>query len=102
MLRPIVQLYQITDKNRIANGCLPTNFTQKTIKVMRRLRLKLVLLLSLIPLIGFCQENEGPTMGWSSWNTYRVNISDSLIMRQADAMVSTGLNKFGYKYMSPL
>ena len=67
---------------------------------MRRLRLKLVLLLSLIPLIGFCQENEGPTMGWSSWNTYRVNISDSLIMRQADAMVSTGLNKFGYKYIN--
>lgn len=54
---------------------------------MRRLRLKLVLLLSLIPLIGFCQENEGPTMGWSSWNTYRVNISDSLIMRQADAII---------------
>ena len=67
---------------------------------MRRLRLKLVLLLSLIPLIGFCQENDGPTMGWSSWNTYRVNISDSLIMRQADAMVSTGLNKFGYKYIN--
>ena len=29
-------------------------------------------------------------MGWSSWNTYRVNISDSLIMRQADAMVEKG------------
>lgn len=22
---------------------------------------------------------EGPVMGWSSWNTYRVNINDSLI-----------------------
>jgi len=33
----------------------------------------------------------GPTMGWSSWNTYGVNISDALIRRQADAMVSTGL-----------
>ena len=24
-----------------------------------------------------------PLMGWSSWNTYGVNISDTLIMRQA-------------------
>ena len=23
----------------------------------------------------------GPTMGWSSWNTYGVNISDALIRR---------------------
>ena len=43
---------------------------------------------------------ERPTMGWSSWNTYRVNISDSLIMRQADAMVSQGLEKVGYKYVN--
>ena len=25
------------------------------------------------------QNNGGPTMGWSSWNTYYVNISDALI-----------------------
>lgn len=41
-----------------------------------------------------------PTMGWSSWNTYRVNISDSLIMRQADAMVEKGLNGVGYRYVN--
>ena len=39
-------------------------------------------------------------MGWSSWNTYRVNISDSLIMRQADAMVSQGLKEAGYTYIN--
>jgi hypothetical protein len=39
-------------------------------------------------------------MGWSSWNTYRVNISDSLIMRQADAMVQHGLAKAGYRYVN--
>ena len=38
----------------------------------------------------------GPTMGWSSWNTYGVNISDALIRSQADAMVATGLNGVGY------
>ena len=43
---------------------------------------------------------ELPTMGWSSWNTYHVNISDSLIMRQADACVSSGLRDAGYTYIN--
>lgn len=34
---------------------------------------------------------EKPTMGWSSWNTYRVNISAELIVKQADAMAEQGL-----------
>lgn len=41
-----------------------------------------------------------PLMGWSSWNTYHVDISDSLIMRQADALVSTGLRDAGYTYIN--
>ena len=43
---------------------------------------------------------NGPTMGWSSWNTYRVNITDSLIISQADAMVSQGLFDVGYNYIN--
>jgi len=43
---------------------------------------------------------ETPTMGWSSWNAYRVNISDKLIMKQADLMVELGLDKCGYKYVN--
>lgn len=43
---------------------------------------------------------DGPTMGWSSWNTYRVNINDRLIEKQADALASTGLSKLGYKYIN--
>ncbi len=46
------------------------------------------------------RAGDGPTMGWSSWNTYRVNISDSLIRRQADAMVATGLSSHGYNYIN--
>jgi len=42
----------------------------------------------------------GPTMGWSSWNTYAVNISDTLIMAQADAMVQTGLAEVGYNHIN--
>lgn len=41
-----------------------------------------------------------PIMGWSSWNTYHVNISDTLIKKQADAMVSLGLKDVGYKYVN--
>jgi len=41
-----------------------------------------------------------PTMGWSSWNTYRIHISDSLIMSQADAMVSEGLAAVGYNHIN--
>lgn len=45
-------------------------------------------------------DNATPMMGWSSWNTYRINISDSLIMRQADALISTGLTKVGYRQIN--
>jgi hypothetical protein len=41
-----------------------------------------------------------PIMGWCSWNTYRVNISDTLIMKQTDALVSTGLKDAGYTYIN--
>ena len=41
-----------------------------------------------------------PLMGWSSWNTYHVNINEELIKRQADAMVSQGLKDVGYLYIN--
>lgn len=41
-----------------------------------------------------------PAMGWSSWNTYHVDISDSLIRTQADAMVRLGLKDAGYEYIN--
>lgn len=43
---------------------------------------------------------ERPTMGWSSWNTYRVNINETLIKSQADACVKLGLRDAGYKYIN--
>lgn len=48
-------------------------------------------------------ESEGilpPVMGWSSWNTYGVNINEQLIKDQADAMVSQGLKDAGYLYVN--
>lgn len=43
---------------------------------------------------------ETPVMGWSSWNTYRVHINDTLIKKQADAMVQKGLKEAGYSYVN--
>lgn len=41
-----------------------------------------------------------PIMGWSSWNTYRVNINEALIRSQADAIVRLGLRDVGYQYIN--
>ena len=41
-----------------------------------------------------------PVMGWSSWNTYHVNISDSLIRTQADALMRLGLRELGYDHVN--
>ena len=61
-----------------------------------------VAILSQLPLSASAQsaDNETPTMGWSSWNTYGVNINETLIKQQANAMVSKGLKTVGYKYIN--
>ena len=45
-------------------------------------------------------QRRTPVMGWSSWNTYRVHISDTLIKKQADAIVQKGLKDVGYTYIN--
>ncbi len=41
-----------------------------------------------------------PLMGWSSWNTYRVNISEDLILDVARTMKTNGLQAAGYRYIN--
>ena len=41
-----------------------------------------------------------PPMGWSSWNTFRQNISEEIILSTAVAMRKTGLYDAGYKYIN--
>lgn len=55
-----------------------------------------------VPSDGGLSEREfnAPLMGWSSWNTYAVNISEKIICAQADAMVSSGLREAGYEYIN--
>ena len=53
--------------------------------------------------VGFCQTAFAqlpPTMGWSSWNTFALNINEDVIKGQALAMVSTGLKAAGYQYIN--
>ena len=70
------------------------------------MKTKYILFLTLLAVVActprqsISNEIQLPTMGWSSWNTYSVNISDSLIMSQADAMVSTGLADAGYNHIN--
>lgn len=58
-----------------------------------------LILIGVMPASAQEAEEEGPTMGWSSWNTYGVNISAELIKRQALAM-SQKLRRSGYKYIN--
>ena len=41
-----------------------------------------------------------PTMGWSSWNCFLVDISEDIINRHADLIVSTGLSDHGYNHIN--
>ncbi len=41
-----------------------------------------------------------PIMGWSSWNTFGVNINEDIIKAQADAMVDLGFKEAGYSYIN--
>ena len=60
----------------------------------------LITAICLFVAVGGTLAQGGPTMGWSSWNTYGVNISDALIRSQADAMVAKGLDAVGYDHIN--
>ncbi len=41
-----------------------------------------------------------PPMGWSSWNVFRAEVSAEVIVRVAEAMVSSGMRDLGYQYVN--
>ena len=69
------------------------------IKITKKMMKKLLLLL-LLPMALTVSAQRTPTMGWSSWNTFALNINEQLIRQQADAMHTTGLQQAGYKYVN--
>jgi hypothetical protein len=69
----------------------------------RSLTLLTLLLLAAAPRAARGLDNglgATPAMGWSSWNTFRCDISASLILQVADAIVSSGLADAGYRYVN--
>jgi len=40
-----------------------------------------------------------PPMGWNSWNKFGCDVSETLIMEMADAMVDSGMRDAGYEYI---
>lgn len=45
-------------------------------------------------------KTNPPTMGWASWNNFRIHINEDIIKSQADAMVQLGLSKYGYQFIN--
>ena len=41
-----------------------------------------------------------PPMGWSSWNTFKNQISETLMLETAQAMADKGLAQAGYRYLN--
>jgi alpha-galactosidase len=65
---------------------------------------KIILLLILcFPVSLLAQKFEGlaltTPMGWNTWNTFGVNINENLIKETAEAMISSGMQEAGYKYI---
>ena len=63
----------------------------------------IIIALAAILASSCCERPQGvkpPLMGWSSWNAYMVDISDSIITHQADLMVEKGLKDAGYQYVN--
>ena len=61
---------------------------------------KLAFILLLLALVMPAVAQRTPTMGWSSWNTFALNIDEGLIRQQADAMHQSGLQEAGYRYIN--
>ena len=60
----------------------------------------LFLLLLLLSAFTISKAQKTPIMGWSSWNNFRINISEKMIREQADAMIASGLYDAGYRYIN--
>ena len=70
---------------------------------MKRLSASILIATAIFCATATAQETNNsiaPTMGWSSWNTFGVNISETIIKQQANAIVSKGLKAAGYDHIN--
>ena len=67
----------------------------------KNLKTLIAFALTLSGQMGFAQTlPDKPTMGWSSWNTFALNISEEVIKGQATAMRTQKLFKAGYDHIN--
>lgn len=62
------------------------------------------ILLFMLPVIGLqAQKFDNlaltPPMGWNSWNKFKCDVSEKMIMEIADATASSGMKDAGYEYI---
>jgi len=55
---------------------------------------------SIPPTLATAGMAPTPPMGWNSWNKFGCQISEQLIRETADAMVSSGMQAAGYRYLN--
>lgn len=65
---------------------------------MKRLLTIAAIAIFVLPNLSWSQNT--PVMGWSSWNTFGININEDLIRQQADAMIASGLYDCGYRFIN--
>ncbi len=46
------------------------------------------------------ESRKTPIMGWASWNAYRTDISEEIILSQAEKLVELGLADLGYVFVN--
>jgi hypothetical protein len=61
---------------------------------------KIVNLIIFLSIIWGTKAQKTPLMGWSSWNAFGIEIGDSLIRSQVDAMITLGFAEKGYRYIN--
>ena len=72
---------------------------------MQKLRIVLAMVGAFLSCTGAARAQSQmlaptPPMGWSTWNRYIHDISDELVRKQADALVSSGMRDAGYVYVN--
>ena len=105
------------DCNRKGNNSPAKQDSQIADMVTRKLRLPLSILMAwpFIFLVSYCSVAnylqrsfnpsaiawpKTPPMGWSSWNAYQINIDESVIEKAANALVNSGMEAAGYRYVN--
>ncbi len=57
----------------------------------------------LLPCMALSLNNglgRTPSMGWNSWYHFGCQVNQSIVQESADALISTGLHKYGYDYVN--